>query len=99
MSSRARSVVQVSLIAIALAVVAVFAAVSKETQGYHRTDIAAALRNIETNVDFPGVYKQAAWAYYRHGQYENAIDIAAEELGKVVDDNQAVISQIAGTLS
>jgi len=28
-----------------------------------------------------------------------AIDTAADDLGKVVDDNQAVISQIAGTLS
>ena len=28
-----------------------------------------------------------------------AIDTAVEDLGKVVDDNQAVISQIAGTLS
>ncbi len=95
-SARRRSAVLVSLVTVATAIGAVFVAVSWRTQGYYRNDIAAALRNIETNRDFPGVYKQAAWAYYRHGQYENAIDIAVEDLQRHPKEMACEVYQVIG---
>ncbi len=80
------------LLPIALALIAT----SWKTQSYHRDDIAAALRNIDTNTGVPGVYKQAAWAYYRHGQYENAIQIARQDVIKHPDEMACEVYQVVG---
>lgn len=60
------------------------------------SNIAQAHRIIELNPDHPGVYESAAWAYYREGRFEEAIDIAGEDLSRHPDTMACEVYQVMG---
>jgi protein O-mannosyl-transferase len=60
--------------------IAAFVGVTWHTLGFYKTNVALAERIIVCNPDQPGVYESAAWALYRAGRYEDAIEIAQGDL-------------------
>ncbi|NOS99804.1 MAG: tetratricopeptide repeat protein [Phycisphaerales bacterium] len=78
--------------------IAVFALIftNWSAQSHFATNIAQAHRIIQLNPDYPGVYESAAWAYFREARFEEAIDIAHEDLNRHPATMACEVYQVIG---
>ncbi len=83
-------------LAIALAVSACLLVGLWHALEFYHDNIASADRIAICFPDEPGVYEAAAWARYRQGQYEDAIDVAIRDLEHHRDEMGHKVFQVVG---
>ncbi len=66
------------------------------TIAHYENNITLAQRIIACDPQYPSVYESAAWAYYREGRFDEAIDIALKDLELHPQEMACEVLQVVG---